>query len=132
MRDGAAKDVKLFAAQALTGILVDAACEHGARLQRDRNEGQAQLFGGFDEDVTQTGRARMPLPDAPAWSESEQLSFEKETLGLYWSGHPVDRYREELREFGARSTLITFILHCGVVGSLGQTRLSFLLTHTGE
>jgi len=46
----------------------------------------------------------VPLPDAPPWSESEQLSFEKETLGLYWSGHPVDRYREELREFGARST----------------------------
>jgi DNA polymerase-3 subunit alpha len=88
---------RLFAA-------IDVACEHGARLQRDRNEGQAQLFGGLDEDTTQVGGARVPLPDAPPWNESEQLSFEKETLGLYWSGHPVDRYREELREFGARST----------------------------
>src|SRR4029079_109127 len=33
---------RLFAA-------IDAACEHGARLQRDENEGQAQLFGGFDD-----------------------------------------------------------------------------------
>jgi hypothetical protein len=30
------------------------------------------------------------------------LSFEKETLGLYWSGHPVDRFAAELKEFGAK------------------------------
>src|SRR5262245_54759590 len=34
---------------------VDAACEHGARVQRDRNEGQAQLFGAFGNDGDQTG-----------------------------------------------------------------------------
>ena len=43
------------------------------------------------------------LPSAPAWTEQEQLAFEKETLGLYWSGHPVDRYRGELKEFGAKA-----------------------------
>jgi len=80
---------------------VDVACEYGARLQRDRNEGQAQLFGGAAEDETPTADGR--LPEAPPWSESEQLAFEKETLGLYWSGHPADRYREDLKEFGARS-----------------------------
>ncbi len=46
----------------------------------------------------------MALPEAPPWTETEQLAFEKETLGLYWSGHPVDRYASELKEFGARST----------------------------
>jgi DNA polymerase-3 subunit alpha len=45
----------------------------------------------------------MPPPATP-WTESEQLGFEKETLGLYWSGHPVDRYATALRDFGARST----------------------------
>jgi DNA polymerase-3 subunit alpha len=79
---------------------VDLACEYGARLQRDRIEGQAQLFGGGD-DVTKPANGR--LPEAPAWSEIEQLAFEKETLGLYWSGHPVDRYRGDLKEFGAKS-----------------------------
>ncbi len=83
---------------------VDVACEYGARLQRDRSEGQAQLFGGGDDDHADHGRAAAGLPEAPAWSEIEQLAFEKETLGLYWSGHPVDRYRTELKEFGARST----------------------------
>jgi DNA polymerase-3 subunit alpha len=89
---------RLFAA-------IDAACEHGARLQRDQNEGQAQLFGGFDD--SEGGGAQVPfsLPDAPPWTEAEQLAFEKETLGLYWSGHPVDRYAGELKEYGARTTV---------------------------
>jgi DNA polymerase-3 subunit alpha len=82
---------------------VDAACEHGARLQRDRSDGQAQLFGGGDDDAGGRGEPVARLPDAAAWTEAEQLAFEKETLGLYWSGHPVDRYRNELKEFGARS-----------------------------
>lgn len=82
---------------------IDAACENGARVQRDRLEGQAQLFGGFGDDEVETS-ATVPLPMAPAWSETEQLSFEKETLGLYWSGHPVDRFLADLREFGARTT----------------------------
>jgi DNA polymerase-3 subunit alpha len=82
---------------------IDAACENGARAQRDRLEGQAQLFGGADE--TAGGEtAAVPLPLAPPWTESEQLSNEKETLGLYWSGHPVDRFLADLREFGARTT----------------------------
>ncbi len=38
------------------------------------------------------------LPEATPWTETEQLAFEKETLGLYWSGHPVDRYAEALQE----------------------------------
>jgi DNA polymerase-3 subunit alpha len=85
---------------------IDAACEHGARLQRDRNEGQAQLFGAFGDDEGTHGEpAQVPLPPADPWTEQEQLAFEKETLGLYWSGHPTDRYAAELRAFGARSTV---------------------------
>jgi DNA polymerase-3 subunit alpha len=88
---------------------VDAACDHGARHQRDRDEGQAQLFGSFGEgggDTSKSGAWAGPaaLPDAAPWTEGEQLAFEKETLGLYWSGHPVDRYQAELKEFGARFT----------------------------
>ncbi len=84
---------------------IDAACENGARLQRDRSEGQAQLFGAVgDPEGARVHPAHVPLPAAVPWSEADQLSFEKETLGLYWSGHPADRYSSELKEFGARST----------------------------
>src|SRR5581483_11323731 len=47
---------------------IDAACEYGARAQRDREQGQAQLFGGFDERASANADAAqaMSLPDAPA------------------------------------------------------------------
>jgi DNA polymerase-3 subunit alpha len=42
------------------------------------------------------------LADAPPWSEAQQLAFEKESLGLYMSGHPLERFSEELKTFGAQ------------------------------
>jgi DNA polymerase-3 subunit alpha len=85
-------------------LLIDAACEHGARLQRDKSEGQAQLFGGFGDDDHQADNTQASLPSAIPWTEQEQLGYEKETLGLYWSGHPTDRYAAALKELGARTT----------------------------
>ena len=87
--------------------VVDRALEHGGRLQRDRERGQTQLFesmgptDGSGDDVA--------LPDVAAWSESEQLTHEKEALGLYLSGHPIDGYRDQLEAAGARaiSSLVT-------------------------
>jgi DNA polymerase-3 subunit alpha len=86
---------------------LDAAVEYGARVQRDRDQGQAQLFGGFEETTAPaegSGLPAMTLPEARPWTEAEQLAFEKETLGLYWSGHPADRFGSDLRAFGARTT----------------------------
>jgi DNA polymerase III subunit alpha len=80
---------------------IDGACEHGTRTQRDRDLGQTDLFGG---DTDARGAANVPLPEVPAWTEIEQLNYEKETLGLYWSGHPIDRYAGDLAEFGAKTT----------------------------
>jgi len=80
---------------------IDAACEHGTRTQRDKDLGQTQLFGG-DENGAGTGLTM--LPAAVAWTEIEQLQHEKDALGLYWSGHPMDRYADALRDYGAKST----------------------------
>ena len=84
---------------------VDAACEHGARMQRSKDSGQDNLFGGFEEGTAGStdGVKSAPLPAAAPWTETEQLGFEKETLGLYWSGHPVDRYADALKLFGAKT-----------------------------
>jgi DNA polymerase-3 subunit alpha len=88
---------RLFAA-------IDGACEHGARTQRNKEFGQGDLdlFGGSGDSAS--GTAAIPLPDVPPWSEIEQLNFEKETLGLYWSGHPIDRFADDLRAYGAKTT----------------------------
>jgi DNA polymerase-3 subunit alpha len=83
---------------------VDAACEYGARAQRDRDQGQGGLFGpSADEVAAAAADGGATLPEAAPWTETEQLGFEKETLGLYWSGHPVDRYADALKLFGART-----------------------------
>ena len=78
---------------------VDRAIEHGSRRQRDRDQGQSQLFGGPEAGATGT----IPLPDAPPWTDGQQLTYEKEALGLYLSGHPIDRFADDLKACGART-----------------------------
>jgi DNA polymerase-3 subunit alpha len=61
-----------------------------AQLRRHETEsGQTSLFGGGDRPRPAPG-----LPTVPAWDERERLTEEKERLGFYISGHPLDRYRE--------------------------------------
>jgi DNA polymerase III subunit alpha len=89
-----------LAARARLFAAIDSACEHGSRTQRDKDLGQTDLFGGGPEH----NPADVPLPNVPPWTDLEQLQFEKETLGLYWTGHPMDRYADDLRLYGAKST----------------------------
>jgi DNA polymerase-3 subunit alpha len=91
--------VPLTAGRALLFGAVDGAIEHGNRVQRDRDRGQADLFGGADDGALTIIR----LPDSPPWTEMELLGYEKEALGLYLSGHPIDRHAADLRSFGART-----------------------------
>jgi DNA polymerase-3 subunit alpha len=83
---------------------IDTACDYGTRHQRDKTEGQAHLFAAVEEEnALWNASGAAFLPTVPPWSEAEQLAYEKETLGLYWSGHPVDRYASDLKELGART-----------------------------
>jgi DNA polymerase-3 subunit alpha len=81
---------------------VDSAAEHGARQQRNRDLGQVDLFGEGAGNIPSSGA--VPLPMATPWTEIERLNFEKDTLGLYLSGHPMERYAADLRQYGARTT----------------------------
>jgi len=78
---------------------VDKAVEHGSRHQRDREDGHVSLFGATGDDGTPDV---IPLPDATPWTEAQQLAFEKEALGFYMSGHPLERFSGELTAFGAQ------------------------------
>ena len=78
---------------------VDKCIEHGSRHQRDRDKGQTQLFGAATEDGPVPP---VQLSEAPPWTEAQQLAYEKEALGFYMSGHPLERHAEELKLFGAR------------------------------
>jgi DNA polymerase III subunit alpha len=70
--------------------------EMGQRAWRDRESGQAGLFGellGGPEE-----HAAPPLPRVPDWTLQEQLKGEKETIGFYVTGHPLDEYRLKVSE----------------------------------
>ena len=83
---------RLFAA-------VDKAIEHGGRQQRNRQDGRVSFF-----DLPQDGEepGAIPLPEVAPWTEAQQLAFEKEALGLYMSGHPLERFSGDLKAFGAQ------------------------------
>jgi len=103
-----------------TGAAVDKALEHGGRHQRDRDQGQHQLFGGTSEDGETTS---VPLADAAPWDEAFQLAGEKEALGFYFSGHPLDRFGDDFKTFGAKRVADLIqpqvdLWACGIVAGL--------------
>ncbi len=63
------------------------------QLARERDAGQVSLFGGFSESAPEL---KLELPETSDWALSQKLAGERETLGHYLSGHPLDPYREEL------------------------------------
>src|SRR5262249_37587240 len=81
---------------ALMAVL-DKAIEYGARSQRDRLSGQTGLFAALGD--TSTAPAEDPaLPNVTPWSKKESLALEKEALGFYASGHPLEDYAESIKE----------------------------------
>jgi DNA polymerase-3 subunit alpha len=87
---------------------IEIAMERGAQAQRDRRSGQTSLFGML-EPVKATGPAdEGKYPLVKDWSAKELLAFEKESLGFYISGHPLDSYRADLGRY-ATATPLDFI-----------------------
>jgi DNA polymerase III subunit alpha len=94
-----AADYLAWRPRVLAGL--DRIFEHGGRHQRDRDQGQSRLFAGDAASFGTAGDAAA-LPDTRPWTEAEALAAEKEALGLYMSGHPLQRYAEALAAVGAR------------------------------
>lgn len=74
--------------------IMDAAMDAAQAEQRDRATGQIGLFG--EEELAATGA--IAIPDLPEIPQEEILREEKELLGFYVTGHPLERYRESLQQ----------------------------------
>ncbi len=70
--------------------------------QAERDAGQASLFG--DGVPATAAPTAAELPGTPPWSEAERLTKEKEVIGFFISGHPLERFRDEVTLFGTRTT----------------------------
>ncbi len=82
--------------RAALAAAIDKAMERAQKAQRDEAHGQTGLFGLFNEAPAH-GHGGDDLPKVPEWEEGERLANEKEVLGFFVSGHPLDKYAEKLR-----------------------------------
>jgi len=88
---------------------LDGAHERAVAAQRDREAGQTSLFGMLEAAGGPAAGAAVEddeqkYPDVPDWEPRQRLAFEKEALGFYVSGHPLDRYEDDLRRYAGAST----------------------------
>jgi len=77
--------------------------------ERERESGQAALFGGEDHAAPE-----LRLAAAESWSRAEQMAAERETFGFYFAAHPVEQYRAIASANGARS--YASLMEAGVAG----------------
>mgnify|MGYP006132849159 CR=1 FL=1 len=74
---------------------IEKAIKYGANHQDSENSAQASLFGGESE-------VSIPEPEIPTceeWGTMEKLSKEKDVVGIYLSGHPLDDFKFEISNF---------------------------------
>jgi len=80
---------------------LDKAIEGGQKTQRDVESGQHGLFGVFQDAPIATERQ---LPQTPEWDEQQRLAAEKEVLGFFITGHPLEKYQSKLEDFRSLNT----------------------------
>jgi DNA polymerase-3 subunit alpha len=99
IKAGACDSLRSTRAGLLSGL--DQAMEVGQRRQRDREEGQTSLFDALGTSPSSRPAPRAVTAGVPEWPQEEMLAYEKEVLGFYLSGHPLEQYREMAGRLGA-------------------------------
>jgi DNA polymerase-3 subunit alpha len=115
---GSRIDLRLCNKRVLESLIAAGACDslggHRAQLiagldgvlgeaqfkQQERESGQESLFG----DAPTSRHQPSTLPDIPEWREAERLTREKEVIGFFISGHPLEPFRAEVELFSTRTT----------------------------
>src|SRR5690349_1531054 len=82
--------------------VLDKAMESAQKTQRDAESGQHGLFGVFQDEAIPNHNDK--LPDIPDWDEHTRLANEKEILGFFITGHPLEKYGDKLVDLHALST----------------------------
>jgi DNA polymerase-3 subunit alpha len=84
--------------------VIEDCMESGARARKDRLSGQVGLFGELLAGGPDGAAHDRALPNVNDWTAAEKLGGEKEILGFYVSGHPLDAYRWKVTELTHLST----------------------------
>ncbi len=87
--------------RAQLSAMLENAMESGQRAWRDKQSGQTGLFGMAEDEAA---HEEHPLPPLPDWTAQQKLSSEKEVLGIYVTGHPLDEYDAKVAELSSHYT----------------------------
>ena len=75
--------------------LIEKSIRYASKIKQEKESAQASLFGGASGEAI----PRPNVPDVEPYGEFEKLNIEKEVVGLYISGHPLDNFKFELDTF---------------------------------
>jgi DNA polymerase-3 subunit alpha len=109
----------------LTAV-IENAMESGQRAWKDRESGQVGLFGAVADEPAQVEH---PLPALPDWTVQQKLAGEKEVLGIFVTGHPLDEFSDKVTELGKHDTETleglergTEVAICGILTGITRKR----------
>jgi DNA polymerase-3 subunit alpha len=105
---------------------LETATSYGQKIQEEKASAQVSLFG--TEEVSRgTAAGGMKLPTTSEWHDKEKLAYEKEALGFLITGHPLDRYIDDIKRL--RNTDIASMVEmaegsevriCGIVSAFKE------------
>lgn len=93
------------------------AMDGATRRQKDMVQGQLSLFGMMDNEIE---APPPPMPELTEFSLLDRLQMEKETTGVYITGHPLDEYADELSRLQVNSQMLS---------DLAETNPDLLMTY---
>jgi DNA polymerase-3 subunit alpha len=112
--------------------VLDEATAQGQKVREERESAQVSLFGADIVRGSNSGGTR--LPDIPEWDEKYRLGCEKEALGFFVTGHPLDRWVADMKRFSNADTFSILEMReksevkiCGV-----STTLKEIMTKKGD
>jgi DNA polymerase-3 subunit alpha len=76
-------------------IFLEHVIKYGQKYQENENSAQVSLFG----DASEVQIPEPQLPQCEDWGTMEKLKREREVVGIYISGHPLDDYKQEIKFF---------------------------------
>ena len=92
-----------FAEQDNGGVYLEKIIKYGNQFQENKNSSQVSMFDMLEGDES-TEMEEPPMPSCPEWGTLEKLNKEKEVVGIFISGHPLDDFSLEIKSF-TRGTL---------------------------
>ncbi len=85
--------------------VLEKSVSYGTKIQMERNSPQVSLFGAMGGEDASTQEPAIPIGTMKdgkvleTWTRLEELNYEKEVIGFYLSGHPLDRYKWQIEAF---------------------------------